>query len=44
MTITVTPLHPHIGAEVSGLDVAAPLGNSTLDTLWRRSTGIACWC
>src|SRR5580704_15412992 len=34
MTITVTPLHPHIGAEVSGLDVAAPLGNSTLDTLW----------
>jgi alpha-ketoglutarate-dependent 2,4-dichlorophenoxyacetate dioxygenase len=35
MTITVTPLHPHIGAEIAGLDVAAPLGNATLDELWR---------
>src|ERR1700722_16561427 len=35
MTITVTPLHPHIGAEVSGVDVAAPLDEATRDALWR---------
>src|SRR5580693_4642041 len=34
MAITVTPLHPHIGAEVSGIDVAAPLANTALDELW----------
>ena len=32
---TVTPLHPHIGAEVSGVDVAAPLDAATRDALWR---------
>ena len=35
MTISVTPLHPHIGAEVSGVDVAAPLDEPTLAELWR---------
>jgi alpha-ketoglutarate-dependent 2,4-dichlorophenoxyacetate dioxygenase len=35
MTITVTPLHPHIGAEVSGVDAAAPLDDETLVALWR---------
>ena len=35
MAITVTPLHPHIGAEVSGIDVAAPLANTALDELWQ---------
>jgi alpha-ketoglutarate-dependent 2,4-dichlorophenoxyacetate dioxygenase len=35
MTITVNPLHPHIGAEVSGVDVAAPLDDETLAALWR---------
>ena len=35
MTISVTPLHPDIGAEVSGVDVAAPLDEPTLAELWR---------
>jgi len=35
MTVTITPLHPHIGAEASGIDVAAPLDDRTLDTLWQ---------
>jgi len=35
MTISVTPLHPYIGAEVSGVDVAAPLDEPTLAELWR---------
>jgi alpha-ketoglutarate-dependent 2,4-dichlorophenoxyacetate dioxygenase len=35
MPISVNPLHPHIGAEVSGLDVSAPLDDRTLDELWR---------
>jgi alpha-ketoglutarate-dependent 2,4-dichlorophenoxyacetate dioxygenase len=34
MTIIVTPLHPHIGAEVSGVDVARPLDDATLAELW----------
>jgi alpha-ketoglutarate-dependent 2,4-dichlorophenoxyacetate dioxygenase len=34
MAITVTPLHPHIGAEVSGIDVSRPLANTALDDLW----------
>jgi alpha-ketoglutarate-dependent 2,4-dichlorophenoxyacetate dioxygenase len=35
MTIQVSPLHPHIGAEVSGIDVAAALDDRTLDELWQ---------
>ena len=35
MAIEVTPLHPSIGAEIGGIDVAAPLGNTTLDALWQ---------
>jgi alpha-ketoglutarate-dependent 2,4-dichlorophenoxyacetate dioxygenase len=35
MTVTVKPLHPHIGAEVSGIDVASPLANTAVDTLWQ---------
>jgi alpha-ketoglutarate-dependent 2,4-dichlorophenoxyacetate dioxygenase len=35
MTITVTPLHPHIGAEVAGVDVARPLDAETIAALWR---------
>jgi alpha-ketoglutarate-dependent 2,4-dichlorophenoxyacetate dioxygenase len=34
MTITVTPLHPHIGAEVTGVDLAKPLDDATLAALW----------
>ncbi|HWD58169.1 MAG TPA: TauD/TfdA family dioxygenase [Stellaceae bacterium] len=35
MTISVTPLHPHIGAEVAGVDVSRPLDADTLAALWR---------
>src|SRR5215472_3671870 len=34
MPIAITPLHPHIGAEVSGIDVSQPLANTALDELW----------
>jgi alpha-ketoglutarate-dependent 2,4-dichlorophenoxyacetate dioxygenase len=34
MTLTVTALHPHIGAEVCGVDVAAPLDDAALAGLW----------
>jgi alpha-ketoglutarate-dependent 2,4-dichlorophenoxyacetate dioxygenase len=34
MTITVNPLHPHIGAEVSGVDTATPLDEEALGALW----------
>jgi alpha-ketoglutarate-dependent 2,4-dichlorophenoxyacetate dioxygenase len=34
MAITITPLHPHIGAEVSGIDAGAPLDDATLAELW----------
>jgi alpha-ketoglutarate-dependent 2,4-dichlorophenoxyacetate dioxygenase len=35
MSIRVTPLHPHIGAEVSGLDASRPLDDETLAEMWR---------
>jgi alpha-ketoglutarate-dependent 2,4-dichlorophenoxyacetate dioxygenase len=35
MAITVTPLHPHIGAEVSGLDAGRPLDDDTLAEMWQ---------
>jgi alpha-ketoglutarate-dependent 2,4-dichlorophenoxyacetate dioxygenase len=35
MTLAVTPLHPHIGAEVSGVDAAAPLDDASLAALWQ---------
>ena len=35
MTVAVKPLHPHIGAAVSGVDVAAPIDDATLDVLWQ---------
>jgi alpha-ketoglutarate-dependent 2,4-dichlorophenoxyacetate dioxygenase len=35
MTITIKPLHPHIGAEVSGVDIAAPLVAAALAALWQ---------
>jgi alpha-ketoglutarate-dependent 2,4-dichlorophenoxyacetate dioxygenase len=34
MALTVTPLHPEIGAEVAGLDAGRPLGGDTVDELW----------
>jgi alpha-ketoglutarate-dependent 2,4-dichlorophenoxyacetate dioxygenase len=35
MLLSVTPLHPHIGAEVSGVDIAAPLDDEALAELWQ---------
>ncbi len=35
MSISVNRIHPHIGAEVSGIDVAAPLDDATLHDLWQ---------
>jgi alpha-ketoglutarate-dependent 2,4-dichlorophenoxyacetate dioxygenase len=34
MTIRTAPLRPHIGAEVSGVDVSQPLDDETLAALW----------
>jgi len=34
MTIQVTPLHPNIGATVSGVDAGAPPDDTTLAELW----------
>jgi alpha-ketoglutarate-dependent 2,4-dichlorophenoxyacetate dioxygenase len=39
MAISVTPLHPHIGAEVSGIDASQPLDEETLATLWEAIDG-----
>jgi alpha-ketoglutarate-dependent 2,4-dichlorophenoxyacetate dioxygenase len=35
MAIGITPLHPHIGAAVSGLDASRPLDDAALAALWR---------
>jgi alpha-ketoglutarate-dependent 2,4-dichlorophenoxyacetate dioxygenase len=35
MSIRVTPLHPHIGADVSGLDAGGPLDDETLAEMWQ---------
>src|SRR6202158_2449407 len=35
MTITVTQLHSHIGAEIGGLDLREPADAATVEALWR---------
>ena len=35
MAITVTQLHPHIGAEIGGLDLRDPIDAATVQALWR---------
>ena len=35
MSIGITPLHPHIGAELSGIDASRPLEDKTLAAMWR---------
>src|SRR5438034_7361717 len=35
MAIAVHQLHPHIGAEIGGLDVSRPIDDAALDQLWR---------
>jgi alpha-ketoglutarate-dependent 2,4-dichlorophenoxyacetate dioxygenase len=35
MAITVTELHPHIGAEIGGLDLRDPIDAATVEALWQ---------
>jgi alpha-ketoglutarate-dependent 2,4-dichlorophenoxyacetate dioxygenase len=35
MAIAINPIHPHIGAEVSGVDASRPLDAATLAALWQ---------
>jgi alpha-ketoglutarate-dependent 2,4-dichlorophenoxyacetate dioxygenase len=35
MSLSITPLHPHIGAEIAGLDLSRPVDAATVDALWR---------
>jgi alpha-ketoglutarate-dependent 2,4-dichlorophenoxyacetate dioxygenase len=35
MTLDVTPLHPHLGAEIAGIDLASPIGEATVQEIWR---------
>ncbi len=35
MAITVTPIHPHIGAEIGGVDAGRPPDAATLRALWQ---------
>src|SRR5438045_4297085 len=35
MALAITPLHPHIGAAVSGRDVSRPIDDPTLAALWQ---------
>ncbi|HTZ35112.1 MAG TPA: TauD/TfdA family dioxygenase [Stellaceae bacterium] len=35
MTVAVTPLHPHIGAEVAGVDASRPPDDAALAALWQ---------
>ena len=34
MALTVTPIHPHIGAEVGGIDLSQPVGAAAVKELW----------
>src|SRR5437763_1855439 len=35
MALQITPLHPHIGATVSGFDVSRPIDDATVAGLWQ---------
>jgi alpha-ketoglutarate-dependent 2,4-dichlorophenoxyacetate dioxygenase len=35
MDFATTPLHPHIGAEISGLDLSRSIDQTTVDALWK---------
>src|SRR3954462_4727992 len=35
MALQITPLHPHIGAAVSGVDVSRPIDDSAVAALWQ---------
>ena len=33
MAIAISPIHPHIGAEIAGVDTSKPLDDATLAAL-----------
>jgi alpha-ketoglutarate-dependent 2,4-dichlorophenoxyacetate dioxygenase len=35
MAISVTPLHPHIGAAIAGVDLCQPIGGGQVEEIWR---------
>jgi alpha-ketoglutarate-dependent 2,4-dichlorophenoxyacetate dioxygenase len=35
MSMETRPLHPHIGAEITGVDLAQPIDVATIDAIWR---------
>ena len=35
MALAITPLHPHIGAEIAGLDLGHPVDEATVGALWQ---------
>lgn len=35
MNLDITPLHPHIGAEIAGLDLSRPVDDMTVAALWQ---------
>ena len=35
MGLGITKLHPHIGAEIAGLDLSAPIDTATVQEIWR---------
>src|SRR5947207_10158726 len=35
MALAITPLHPHIGAEIGGLDLSRPIDDEIVAELWR---------
>ena len=35
MAITLTPIHPHLGAEIGGLDLSRPFGDDAVREIWR---------
>ena len=35
MALAIMPLHPHIGAEVGGLDLSRPIDDEIVAELWR---------
>jgi alpha-ketoglutarate-dependent 2,4-dichlorophenoxyacetate dioxygenase len=34
MALSITPLHPHIGAEIGGLDLCHPIDQTTTEAIW----------
>ena len=35
MSLDITPVHPHIGAEIGGLDLSTPIGEAVVQEIWR---------